>query len=465
MLTIGQWSGPSQPTVSLSNLTITGGLTTTIPPSEAFMAVAGLQAFGGGIQIPYSSGYGPGATVTIANSVVSGNTAASTATYAPAEFQDFPGWPACPGPVPCEYSGSSGGGIASWGTLTLVNTTVSGNQAAGVASDADGGGVAAMAGSLTLTNSTVTHNAASAVQPNGRFAEGGGIFMGDGTTLTIANSSVSVNATLLKSVFPYFVGDGQTLDMNSNSGGIHLSDGLTATIDNSHIDLNSVTVDDPDGEPISFGSGICSCTDDQVSATLTLRNSTVSGNTLDVTVASQADVFPGSGSALELDSPGTVLNSQVLGNSSTVRAGSGDAIVSPGGVSVADASTPATIANSVIASNAATAIAPHGQAVVLGAGLVNQGPLLLQNDLITLNKGTVHGQTELAQGGGIYNGSTWSPGGPITLQNTSVIGNVLAGDVSATLQGAGLYTVGFPATLTHSLVAHNSPDQCVGASC
>ena len=127
--------------------------------------------------------------------------------------------------------------------------------------------------------------------------------------------------------------------------------------------------------------------------------------------------------------------------------------------------TPATIANSVIAGNAATAIAPHGQAVVLGAGLVNQGPLLLQNDLITLNKGTVHGQTELAQGGGIYNGSTWSPGGPITLQNTSVIGNVLAGDVGATLQGAGLYTVGFPATLTHSLVAHNSPDQCVGVSC
>ncbi len=30
------------------------------------------------------------------------------------------------------------------------------------------------------------------------------------------------------------------------------------------------------------------------------------------------------------------------------------------------------------------------------------------------------------------------------------------------LQGAGIYTPGFPVTLTNTLVAHNCPDQCFG---
>lgn len=461
VLTIGRWGAATQPTVGISGVTITGGLTTSIPTDQEPQPVVGLQAFGGGIQIPPTEGGDPGATVTISNSAITANTATATATYAPASLANAPGWPACPGLVPCPYAGSSGGGVASWGTLTLIGSVVSGNQAAGVASDADGGGIAAFAGSLTLTKTAVTGNTAKAVAPNGRFAEGGGLYVADGTTLAVRASTVSDNALVLTSTLPYFVGD-QTLDMNANGGGVHLGDNVKASIEGTQVDRNSISIVDPMGEPLGFDPGLCLCTSDQASSTLTLRNSQVSHNRLDVTVATQADVFPGSGSALELDGPGTVANTEVIGNSVTVRALNGDATAT-NGVAVADASTQVVISNSVIARNTTSAIAEHGTAQILGGGLMNQGPLLLQNDLITGNRATVSGQSNRAQGGGIFNGPTWFEGGPLTLLNTTVSRNILAGSPGSTLEGAGIYTLA-PATTTlqDSAVSHNLPDDCAG---
>ena len=60
---------------------------------------------------------GLGATVTISDSVITGNTVASQALL-PAGF--------C-GPFDCSFA--SGGGIWSAGTLTLIDTRVTGNQA------------------------------------------------------------------------------------------------------------------------------------------------------------------------------------------------------------------------------------------------------------------------------------------------------------------------------------------------
>ena len=466
VLTIGDWNAATEPTVVISGLTITGGRTTSIPVDQEQQPIDGLEAFGGGIQIPPAEAGGPGATVTITHSDISGNQATATATYTPDSLADFPGWPACPGLVPCPFAQSAGGGIASWGALTLVESLVSGNQAAGVASDSDGGGIATFAGSLTLTGTAISHNAVKAVAPNGRYAEGGGLYMGDGTTLAIHASTVSGNAAVLTSTFPYFVGGDQTVDMNANGGGVHLGDDVTATVDRTGIDRNSISVVDPMGEPVGFDPGLCLCTDDQTSSTLTMRNSTVSYNRIDVTVASQADVFPGSGSALELDGPGTITNTAVIGNSVTVRALNGDAIAT-NGVAIADGSTQVAISNSVIAGNTTSAIAPHGAAEILGGGLMNQGPLLLQNDLITRNQATVSGQTGHAQGGGIFNGPTWFQAGPLTLLNTIVSHNVLGGAPGAVLEGAGIYTLA-PATTTiqGGTVSHNVPDDCAGdASC
>jgi hypothetical protein len=51
----------------------------------------------------------------------------------------------------------------------------------------------------------------------------------------------------------------------------------------------------------------------------------------------------------------------------------------------------------------------------------------------------------------------------LTLQNTAIIRNSLTASPGLMVQGAGLFTTP-PATttLTHALIAHNTPDQCFG---
>jgi hypothetical protein len=43
-----------------------------------------------------------------------------------------------------------------------------------------------------------------------------------------------------------------------------------------------------------------------------------------------------------------------------------------------------------------------------------------------------------------------------------VTNNSVSGSAGVELSGGGLYTVGFPPTLTNTVVAHNTPDQCDG---
>ena len=192
---------------------------------------------------------------------------------------------------------------------------------------------------------------------------------------------------------------------------------------------------------------------------MTVRDSTVDDNRVEVTAASQADVFPGSGDALELDGSGSVSNTSVSGNIVRVRALNGAAIAE-GGLEIAAGGAPVTVDGSTIAGNSTTAISPHGLAEVLGAGMMNQGPTVMTGDEVTHNVGTVLGRDNVAKGGGIFNGPTWFGPGPLTLQDTTVTGNVLTGPPGATLQGAGIFTLA-PSTTTlqgASVVAGNTPD-------
>jgi len=63
-------------------------------------------------------------TVTIADSVITGNRATPTVAA--------PIGPPCPS-GPCGFARGDGGGIANWGKLTLLRTTVSGNEVGGPA--------------------------------------------------------------------------------------------------------------------------------------------------------------------------------------------------------------------------------------------------------------------------------------------------------------------------------------------
>ena len=103
-----------------------------------------------------------------------------------------------------------GAGIASYGTLIVTGSTLSGNTAG-----LYGGGVyVTVDQSATFTNTTIDGNTATTY-------DGGGITAGQDATLTILNSTITDN------------GAGRF------GGGVHLFQGATATVTNSVVALNT----------------------------------------------------------------------------------------------------------------------------------------------------------------------------------------------------------------------------------
>ena len=126
--------------------------------STGDLRLGGVTVRKGKVSVFFRGGGGiyNGGTLTLTNSTVSGNEADNEYGY--------------------------GGGIDNGGTLTLTNSTVSGNTA----SDDDGGGIYnSLFGTLTLTNSTVSGNTAS--------SDGGGIYNLFGT-LTLKNTILAYNS-------------------------------------------------------------------------------------------------------------------------------------------------------------------------------------------------------------------------------------------------------------------------------
>jgi hypothetical protein len=146
-----------------------------------------------------------------------------------------------------------GGGVFNTGSLTLTNSTVSGNSAS------YGGGVS-NTGSLTLANSTLSGNAADS---------GGGVF--NEGTLTLANGTLSDNtaSSLGGGVFNQGILTLTNSTLSGNAavnrgGGVYNSYG-TLTLTNSTLSGNAAGTD---------GGGVFNLT-----GPLTLARTLVSGNT------------------------------------------------------------------------------------------------------------------------------------------------------------------------------------------
>ena len=123
-----------------------------------------------------------------------------------------------------------------------------------------------------------------------------------------------------------------------------------------------------------------------------------------------------------------------------------------------------SLTNSVVSNNHLHASSPTGSVSVIGAGvIVAEHTLTLRNTTVSGNTGDASGPSGFARGGGIYDGPFFDiAGSPLVLMNSSVTGNVLTGSAGIRLQGGGLYIQNQPLTLTHSVIAGNSPDQCYG---
>ena len=250
VVTVGVYEAADQPTVTIDGVTITGGFTRSSGVSIEGAGKEGVTALGGGVEIPQGAGRSLGATVTITNSVITDN------RVAPSRTVTSPSGAECPG-GPCPFAQAAGGGIDSWGTLTLEHTRVGGNAVGAVpgvkslSSDAQGGGIVSWLGDLTIVDSTISHNEAIATPPNGRWAEGGGIFLPESGTLTIRDSAVTNNVARLEASFP------ASVEMLAQPGGIFVGEGATSvTISGTRIGGNEASMTNTVGDATAFAGGI-----------------------------------------------------------------------------------------------------------------------------------------------------------------------------------------------------------------
>jgi hypothetical protein len=434
VLAIGLAGATSEPTVTIDGVTVTGGVT-----------VGNLTPFngrGGGIYIPRAAGPSTGATVTIRNSVIRGN------SVAPLEASDS-GDPCCP------FADAGGGGISNDGTLTLDHTIISGNRseaAGGVTSQAIGAGILNRRfGNLTLKNSVITDNHAAVTPPNGQEAEATAIEMVGGI-LTIDDSVISNNSADLVTSLPSGV---ETFAGST----VHVQGSVLATIRNTTISGNTASALSLDGDAVGGCGGIC------VDGSLVISGSTVSDNSVTATTpvgsASVDSGGLGTGCCEEPPTTVTISSTRFVDNQLAAVAPLGTAIALGGGISMAnDKLVP--ISDSLVSGNSATATTTTGSAIVHGGGAANGGLLTLRNTTVSNNTGTASGPGGEAQGGGIFNGH-FGPDLPVqlTLANSAVTHNTLSASLGITVLGGGLFTA-FPVTLKNTTIAQNAPDQCFG---
>jgi hypothetical protein len=352
VVTIGTFGAANEPTVSISGVRITGGRTSSSP----FGGTA--QARGGGIFVPPAADFAPGAAVTIRDSVISNNRVAPTTTRGPDPGQTD--GPVCPN-GPCPYAQADGGGIDTWGSMTLNDTVVSDNEAGGrVTSDATGAGIWSNLGTLTLVRCKVARNRAAVTPPNGRFAEGGGMLV-QGGALVMRDTVVADNAADLSSTFPAFVGDTQ-LEMTSQAGGVLVAGEAPATIERTLFAGNASTARDPNGEPAAYDAALL-----VLDGPLTMRDSVVSGNRVASATLTTEDIGP-AGTVLEAHGGGTLTNVRVVDNVSSIVAS--EMAWATGAVAVYNFDgnpQPLRFVDSVISGNRAVASSDQGTAMAHGA--------------------------------------------------------------------------------------------------
>jgi hypothetical protein len=312
-----------------------------------------------------------------------------------------------------------GGGIYSNnGTVTIISSTLTSNQASGGAAIESYGtaslnilnsvvynnnailraGAILNYGVMTVTNSTIDNNTASGFHSG---TCGGIINYG---TLTINNSDVSGNFSIYATGGIQNYGtlalNGSTL--NRNRTGYGLGGGLdnqgTATLNNSAVMSNT--------SDIGNGGGISNL------GMLAVVSSTLSGN--------------------QADSGGGILNlATLIVVSSTI---SGNSAAAAGGIENVGT---ATVMNSMFSGNTATYLD--------GGGILNDG-----NGIMTLTNSTISGNSAGQRGGGISNTNM------LTLTNVTLSGN-------SANAGGGLANYGGTVSLKNSIIA-NSPggNNCTG---
>ena len=465
VLTIGAFGAATEPSVSITGLEVTGGVTHSSAQSKALIGKTGVLALGGGIEVPPGRGFSDGATVTIRDSVITRNRVAPSASVQ----SGLPCGSACP------FALAGGGGIDNWGSMTLTNTVVSDNVAGGpITSDADAGGIYTPQGNLALRHSVVTGNRAVASRPYGRFAEGGGVNIASTpfllrprrriSTLTIDASRITANTVMLADAFT------SDIEAHATTGGILIagdddctkpsSGCVRGTIRKSLVSGNTATASNTAGDANAIDGGI------GVDGLLVLSGSTIRDNhvLVQVPAGSAAGAF-GDSAGIGMGGYATITDSRLTGNSVSVRAPGGTASAMFAALSVGNGAFATTITHSDISGNRLAASTISGSVTLQGAGIghLNGAPFVLRDTTVARNVAKANGPGGIDQGGGIWNGSLdpSSSLGPLRLIDSTVAQNVLTASAGITAQGGGIFTIAKP-SIRQTTIAHNRPDQCHG---
>jgi hypothetical protein len=358
--------GPATITLGGTQLTLTDttGKTTITGPvatlltidanykSRALQINSGVTAEIGGITVAKAVAENPRVgilnfgTLTITNSTISGNSLNVTI-----------------GGFQTTY-GNSGIGNAGAGTLTVQNSTISGNFSPGAVGY--GAGILnTSTGTVSVTNSTISGNTAE-----GAGGRGGGIANTGTGTVTVTNSTISGN-----------IGGGA----GGSGGGIANTGAGTVSM------LNSIISGNFAGGAGGNGGGIANAG----AGTITVTNCTIGNNS--------SGAAGGAAGGIANAGTMTVINSNI---SSNIAGGSnGGGIKNTGTL---------TVTSSTVAGNFAA----------LGGGINNAGTLTLTNS-------TIAGNTA-SKGGGIWNS------GILTVTNATITGNLGSSNGGGVYQSSGV---------------------------
>lgn len=333
-------------------------------------------------------------------------------------------------------SATNGGALATdatGGSVTVAGSTFDGNTAS-----AEGGAVNINGGTLTVTNSTIRNNTAT--------TDGGGLSNNNSGNVTLTTGTVTNNT-------------------GASGGGLATHDGSTTTITGSTFTGNHATASGSgqagDGGAILNNGG-----------PFILRDSTLTGN----------DAFDGGGLANLSNAASELTNVMVTTNTARQDGGglslhsgfitatnvtvTGNTAARDGGgiSSMADAAAETTtISRSLIADNVATV---HGG----GIDSRGDGPLTIDETTIRTNQapnggGVTHaGDAPITIKRSTLNANQATNGGGLfldansdsTLENTTVSGNTATGFGGGALTGSRLF-------LVHATVTNNSAPAGAGA--
>jgi len=476
----------NSPTVTIAGLTVTNGYSGIVKFSGTLTisqcAIAGNLNNNDGAGV-----YNDGGAMTIQGSTISSNHADAVAGGLGAGVFNNGTLTIINSTISGNYAGSTGGGIYTQGDLILINSTISDNHAVGAGSDA--GGIRVAAGNTTRKNTIIALNTSAGSNPN-MFVDIGGSVTETGYNIVGINSQSFVPSTGDQfgvtagqlQLGPLQDNGGQTMTHALLSGSVAIEAGnsfgynidqrgfarpvdssvITNVGDGSDIgayevqanllpgcsNINRVVQNGNDGGTDSLRDVIAKVC---AGSTITFAPAvtTVTLTTAELTVNKSLTISGPGASLLSVQrSAGAASNFRIFNVT-------GDINVKISGLTIANGVNSGQQGGGI--RNASTlilsSVAVSGNTAALagnGGGIYNAGTLTVNASTISGN--SVSSATGAGSGGGIFNF-----GGTITIVNSTLSGNS-AMTTGANDSGGGIFSNVGTVTLVNSTITGNSGD-------